>query len=422
MSRTAIRHVGQSRSQVPGVRHDLLPPSLRRFVANPIVQDSLIAVALTAIAAVGIVTRTHVDIPEGGGDHLRRTLDALGIVLLLLQTATLIWRRRSPVLVLGVVTVSLFAFSMLGYFRSFASFGFLIALYTVAAHRERRVSIPAGITCAIVVLLILSLGHEEIEPDTVLVECLIVAAAWFIGDGYRIRRGQFLQLEERATRLERAGKEIARHAVVEERRVIARELHDVVAHNVSVIVAEAAGARRISETHPAEALGTLAPIERTGREALVEMRRLMGFLRTEAEHPSRSPQPGLDDLGTLVDQARRAGLSASIRIEGEPRPVSPGLDLSAYRIVQEGLTNALKHAGPADVSVVVRYESDRLVLIVDDDGVGPSGDRGDPTRPRYGHLGMRERVGLFGGGLQVGSRPGGGYRVIASLPLDAELV
>jgi hypothetical protein len=215
MSRTAIRHVGQSRSQVPDVRHDLLPPSLRRFVANPIVQDSLIAVALTAIAAVGIVTRTHVDIPEGGGDHLRRTLDALGIVLLLLQTATLIWRRRSPVLVLGVVTVSLFAFSMLGYFRSFASFGFLIALYTVAAHRERRVSIPAGITCAIVVLLILSLGHEEIEPDTVLVECLIVAAAWFIGDGYRIRRGQFLQLEERATRLERAGKEIARHAVVE---------------------------------------------------------------------------------------------------------------------------------------------------------------------------------------------------------------
>jgi signal transduction histidine kinase len=422
MSRTVVRGTRARPAQAPHARGELVPASVRRFFRSPIVQDSLIAGALTAIAAVGIVTRTHVDIPEGGGDHMRRSLDTLGVVLLLLQTATLIWRRRSPVLVLAVVTASLFAFSMLGYFRSFASFGFLIALYTVAAHRERRVSLPAGIACGVVVLLILSLGHEEIEPDTVLVECLIVAAAWFIGDGYRIRRRQFVQLEERAARLELAGEEIARHAVAEERRVIARELHDVVAHNVSVIVAEAGAAQRISDAHPSDALATLAPIERTGREALVEMRRLMGFLRTESEHPSRSPQPGIEDLNTLVDQARRAGLPAAIRIEGEQRPVSPGLDLSAYRIVQEGLTNALKHAGPARVHVIVRYESDRLVLIVDDDGVGPSGDRADPTRPGYGHLGMRERVGLFGGRLQVGSRPGGGYRVIATLPLDAELV
>jgi signal transduction histidine kinase len=418
MSRLAVR---PTRAQAPHAPTH--PPRLapaRRFFAQPIVQDSLIAAALTAIAVLGIVTRTRVDIPEGGGDFVRHSLDTLGICLLLLQTATLVWRRRAPVLVLAVVTSSLFAYSMLGYFRSFASFGFLIALYTVAAHRERPVSIPAGIACAIVVLMILSLGHEEIEPDTVLVECLIVGAAWFIGDGYRIRRGQFLQLEERAARLERAGEEIARHAVAEERRVIARELHDVVAHNVSVIVAEAGAAQRIGDTHPTEALATLAPIERTGREALVEMRRLMGFLRTESELPSRSPQPGLQDLETLIQQARRAGLSASLRIEGEPRAVSPGLDLSAHRIVQEGLTNALKHAGPSEVDVIVRYESDRIVLIIDDDGIGPSANNIDPMRPRYGHLGMRERVALFGGRLQVGARPGGGYRVIASLPLDGE--
>jgi signal transduction histidine kinase len=393
---------------------------VRDVFDRPSVQDALIAAALTAIALVGMLTRLHVDLPEGGGDVTRRNLDAIGVGLVLLQTATLAWRRKAPVVVLTVVTVSLFLFSVLGYFRSFASFSFLIALYTVAAHRDRRVSIPAGLACGVVVFLILSLGHEPIEPDTVIVECLIVGAAWFIGDGFRIRRGQYIQLEERAARLERAGEEIARHAVAEERRVIARELHDVVAHNVSVIVAEAGAARRISERHPKEALATLEPIERTGREALVEMRRLMGFLRPASEHPSRSPQPGLHELTTLVEQAQRAGLATSLTIHGTPVDVSPGLDLSAFRIVQEALTNALKHAGPAHVDVVVRYGSDRIVLIIDDDGVGPSPRRNDPTRPRYGHLGMRERVALFGGTLRVGGRPGGGYRVVATLPLDRE--
>jgi signal transduction histidine kinase len=351
---------------------------------------------------------------------MRHTIDGLGIALLLLQTATLVWRRKAPVLVLAVVTSSLFAYSMLGYFRSFASFGFLIALYTVAAHRERRISIPAGIACGVVVLLILALGREEIEPDAVIVECLIVGAAWFIGDGYRIRRGQYIQLQERARRLELAGEELARHAVVEERRVIARELHDVVAHNVSVIVAEAGAAQRISDAHPSEALATLAPIERTGREALVEMRRLMGFLRTQSELPSHAPQPGLHELDALIEHAGQVGLPTRLTIEGTPRPLSPGLDLSAYRIVQEGLTNALKHAGAAHVDVVVRYGSDRLLLIIDDDGVGPARSRSDPTRPKYGHLGMRERVALFGGRLQVGGRPGGGFRVVAWMPMDQE--
>jgi signal transduction histidine kinase len=402
------------------VRQPSTVERLRGFFGRPIVQDSLIAAALTAIALIGLFTRLYVDLPEGGGDAMRHTIDGLGITLLLLQTATLVWRRSAPVLVLAVVTSSLFVYSMLGYFRSFASFGFLVALYTVAAHRERRVSIPAGIACGVVVLVILALGREAIEPDTVIVECLIVGAAWFIGDGYRIRRGQYVQLEERARRLELAGKELARHAVVEERRVIARELHDVVAHNVSVIVAEAGAAQRISDADPSEALATLGPIERTGREALVEMRRLMGFLRTDSESPSHAPQPGLDELDALIEHAGRVGVPTRLSIQGSPRPLSPGLDLSAYRIVQEALTNTLKHAGPAHVDVVVRYGSDRLVLIIDDDGVGPAGRNGDPMRPRYGHLGMRERVALFGGRLQVGGRPGGGFRVVASMPMDPE--
>ena len=392
---------------------------VKLLLAKPLVQDSLIAAALTATSLVGAVTHLHVDLPEGGGDVTLRSLDALGVALILLQTTPLVWRRRAPVVVLSVVTASLFLYSTLGYFRSFASFGFLLALYTVAAYRDRRTSIPAGIASAVVVFLILAIGREPIEPDTVIAECLIVGAAWFIGDGFRIRRGQFVQLEDRAARLERAGEEMAQHAVAEERRVIARELHDVVAHNVSVIVTQAGAAERIRGTHPEEALATLGVIERTGREALVEMRRLMGILRTETERPATlSPQPGLQSLDILVGQIREAGVPINVKIEGTRQSLPPGLDLSAFRIVQEALTNVLKHAGPAYVEVTVRYEGSRLVLIIDDNGSGAGGRNGDASRPTYGHLGMRERVGLFGGELRVGMRPSGGYRVTASLPLD----
>lgn len=419
MTQTAAEIVSSPRSaeRAPTSMRD----RARTWFSRPIVQDALIAGVLTATSLVGVATHLHVDLPEGAGDTTLHTLDALGITLVLLQTAPLVWRRTAPVLVLSVITAALFLFSLDGYFRSFAAFGFLIALYTVAAHRERRISVPAGIVSGIVVLLVFLFGRESIEPDAVIAESLIVAASWFIGDGYRIRRGQYAQLEERAARLERAGEELARHAVVEERRVIARELHDVVAHNVTVMVAEAAAARVISDTHPEEALATLEPIERTGREALVEMRRLMGFLRPGSDHAaSHSPQPGLDDLEALVEQARHAGLRIGLRFEGAPRPMSPGLDLSAFRIVQEALTNSLRHAAAENVQITVRYEDRRLVLIVDDDGVGPVSEHGDPTRPRYGHLGMRERAALFGGKLHVGARSGGGYRVVASLPFDAE--
>jgi len=310
---------------------------------------------------------------------------------------------------------------VLGYFRSFAAFGFLIALYTVAANRDRRTSIPAGIVAGAVVLLILSLGPEPLEPEALIATCLIVGAAWFIGDAYRIRRSEFVQLEDRATRLEREREELTRQAVVAERRVIARELHDVVAHNVSVIVAQAGAADRISATRPSEALATLGVIERVGREALVEMRRLMGFLRTEpARIGAASPQPGLDDLDALVSQVRAAGLPATLRIEGDQRPLPAGLGLSAFRIVQEAITNVLKHAGPASVEVIVRYHRSRLELEIDDDGAGVHEQQTDSLRPRYGHLGMQERVAMFGGTLSVGVRPQGGYRVAASLPIDRE--
>jgi signal transduction histidine kinase len=414
--------VEQGQAGTAGPRHSGAPRYARaRFLfAKPLVQDTLIAVLLTAASLVGVVTHLQVDIPEGGSDVNGRGLDTLGIGLILLQTIPLMWRRRAPVLVLSMTAASLFLFSLLGYFRSLAAFGFLVALYTVAAHRERRTSIPAGTACVVVVFLILLMGKEALEPDALIAEYLFVGAAWFLGDGLRIRRGQVLLLEDRATRLERDREEQTQRAVAAERRVIARELHDVVAHNVSVIVAQAGAAQRIFGSQPEEALTSLGAIEHMGREALVEMRRLMGFLRTDTDQEAtRSPQPGLNNLEALVGQVRETDIPVMLRIEGIPRAVPAGLDLSAFRIIQEALTNIVKHAGPARAEVVVRYGESRLELMIADDGSGPTSDP-DSTRPRYGHLGMRERVALFGGELRVGAGPRGGYQVEASLPLDGK--
>jgi signal transduction histidine kinase len=388
-----------------------------RLLARAWVQDALLASVLTAVGLVGAINHLHVDLPEGGDEVRVRALDALGVGLILLQTVPLVWRRQAPLLVLGIATFALFAYSVNGYFASYAALGFLVALYTAAAYQERRVSIPAGVAAGLMVLLILYVQKEPVEPDAVLAECLIVGAAWFLGDGVRIRRRQVVMLEDRARRLEREREERVDRAVAEERRVIARELHDVVAHNVSVIVAQAGAAQRISAAQPREALGALGSIERIGREALVEMRRLMGLLRPDPERVMKtSPQPGLGQLELLVEQVREAGIPVRLAIEGSPRSLPVGLDLSAYRIVQEALTNVLKHAGPARADVVVRYRPSSLELMVADDGAGLREDGHD--RIPYGHLGMRERVSLFGGELRAGPRPGGGYEVAATLPID----
>jgi len=214
--------------------------ALRRALSDPLVQDALIAAGLTALSLVGLWNHLHLDLPEGGTDARNRALDALGVTLALLQTVPLLWRRVAPVTVLAVTASAMLLYFALGYFPSFASFGFLLALYTVAAHRDRRISIPAAVASGAVVLMILVISREPIEIDTIFAEGLVVGAVWFIGDGLRVKRSQVIVLEDRATRLERERAEAAHKAVAEERRVIARELHDMVAHNVSVIVAQSA--------------------------------------------------------------------------------------------------------------------------------------------------------------------------------------
>jgi signal transduction histidine kinase len=246
---------------------------------------------------------------------------------------------------------------------------------------------------------------------------LIATVAWLTGLAFRERNLRTTELEERAARLERERESEARAAVAEERARLAREMHDVVAHSLSVMVVQAEAAEAMLDGDPQRARRPLEAVQETGRSALTELRRMLGVLREMAdEGPALAPQPGLAGIDALVSSVRAAGLPVEVRVEGEPRPLPPGIDLSAYRIVQEGLTNALKHAGPARAQVVVTYGERELQLQVSDDGRGhdPSANGG------HGLMGMRERVALFGGELDAGPRPQGGFALTARLPVETE--
>jgi signal transduction histidine kinase len=237
---------------------------------------------------------------------------------------------------------------------------------------------------------------------------LLFGAPWLAG--YVVRRRR--QSEARM----RDERDAAEAAIVDERARIARELHDVVAHAISVIVLQARGGRRLLDTEPEETRGALDTIEHTGQQALVEMRRLVGLLREGDSDLTLMPQPTLSQLDHLVEQVRAAGLPVDVKIEGESVELPPGVDLSAYRIVQEALTNALKHAGPASASVHLRYLGDLLEVDIRDDGAGVSNDKASG----YGLDGIRERVSVVGGEIETGPRAEGGFAVLARLPYVAK--
>jgi signal transduction histidine kinase len=340
-------------------------------------------------------------------------------VLLALVTLPLAWRRRSPVTVLFTITAALVVASVLVRHSSGVPVEVFLALivgfYSVGAHcEERRAPLAGGAALAAIAVVDLARqnffnGHGGPRPAA----WLVFAVAWLVGRDLRRRRQQVAGLSERAAQAERDREEKARAAVAEERGRIARELHDIVAHSVSVMVVQAqAGPRLLHDEE--QARGTFRSIEASGREALVELRRLLGVLRGNDEELAIGPQPGLGSLTSLVEQVREAGLPVELRVEGEPVQLSTGVDLSAYRIVQEALTNTLKHAGDASAEVVVHYGASDLELAVIDDGVGASeGVNGSG----HGLIGMRERVALFGGVLEAGTASGGGYAVRARLPL-----
>ena len=341
-----------------------------------------------------------------------RSLDA---VLLLACTAPVAWRRRAP---LAMLALAIGAILVLGSVESDADTSALVPAALILLYTVGRETDPPR-TWAAPALVVGSAAYGPIVGDQPAGDFLFVTTlfggAWAFGYALRLRAQRLDEVSERAELAERQRDERARAAAAEERARIARELHDVVSHSISVVAIQTqAIRRRLGPPHEREAQ-ELRAVELTARQAMAELRRLFGVLRASGEGLSLAPQPGLDQLEQLIEQTRAAGLNVELELEGERVTLPPGVDLAAYRIVQEGLTNTIKHARAARATVGVRYSSGALELLVEDDGRGALSTSNGAG---HGLIGMRERVALYGGTLETGARPGGGFRVAARLPLD----
>ena len=385
--------------------------------ARPLLADALLAGLLAAFSLVALVYA------NGDCDGDCRPGGTAATALILAQTLPLAWRRRHPLAVSLVTGLATAGYGLAPYpdLAMPVPVGGLVGMYSVAAWGSRRAALVAGGVAAAVVAVVMSLPRTDADLVDAAFASLGLAGAWVLGDRARVQRALAAELSDRAVRLEREREGEARRAVASERARIARELHDVVAHHVSMMVVQAEAGPLAVERDPARAAGAFEAIAATGRQALVEMRRLLGVLRGDGQAPSLAPQPGLDQVLSLVEQVGRAGLEVELVVEGEKAPLPAGVELSAYRIVQEALTNAVRHAGPGRARVLVRYGERDLELTVRDEGGGggaaPAG--GPPTRSGQGLVGMRERVSLFGGELHAGPGPDGGFTVAARLPLGA---
>jgi signal transduction histidine kinase len=325
------------------------------------------------------------------------------------------FRRRAPLLTVAAVLGAIAAESLLGVSLQKPDSPLLMALvavYTAGAYLPLRDAV-AGLALAIAGIgasfaRSSTNGHSDFAFTSV-----VVTAGWLVGRGMHGRVTQAEALAERTQRLEQEAEAERAAAIAEERRRIARDLHDVIAHSVSVMVVQAGAAEDLLDRDPAGVREPVRAVQETGRGALVEISRLLGLLREDGAELGLAPQPRLDELPELVAQTEAAGLPVDLRIEGTPRSLPLGVDLSVYRIAQEALTNARKHSAGARVHVLLRYGDDTVELEVENDGVASTnGHRGG-----HGLVGMRERVAVFGGILEAGPSPDGGFRVVARLPL-----
>jgi signal transduction histidine kinase len=297
----------------------------------------------------------------------------------------------------------------------------LVAFYTIGTELPRRRSFYIGGLSALFVLFWTILGTlvlESVTAVSIATTTIATVTPFLIGREMRTRRERAEELRQKVADAEREREESARRAVEAERARIARELHDVVAHQMTVMTIQAEGARRIADGADPRVLEALDTIKATGHSALAEMRRVVGLLRETEGAAELAPLPRLEDLTSLVEQVRSAGVAVDLTIGGDARPLADGVELSAFRIIQESLTNAVQHGGPGvSAEVTVNYGDDSLDVRVDDDGRGaaaaPSNGGGN------GLVGMRERVAVLGGSLEAGAKPGGGYRVHASIPYQS---
>ena len=335
---------------------------------------------------------------------------AVGVAVV--ETAPVALRRRTPLAALAATAIAALVGVVLGLRPSAPGFvAILVLLATVASAHRLRVSIPAGVLVGAGAIIVLR------EQDVVAVgfELALVIAAWTLGSNARTRRALTAALADLASSAEHARQEEASRAATEERARLAREVHDIVAHSLSVIVVQAGAGRTVAVEAPDEARQALTSIERIGREALGEIRRLVGVLRSGGDRDGREPIPGLSRLEPLLERFRASGLEVHAQTEGALGDLPTTIDLSAYRIVQEALTNCLRHAKGARAQVkVVREERGLFVEVTNDalPGARPSLGGG------HGLLGMRERVAVHGGDFEAGPLPGGGWRVLARLPLE----
>ncbi|MFD4173339.1 MULTISPECIES: sensor histidine kinase [Streptomyces] len=377
--------------------------------------------------AVFLLGLSGMSMVSGMYDTGREEIVAVPVALGLSTVVAL--RRRAPekmlllAILVGVVQLVFDVRPGIG------DFALLVITYTVATVGERWAS-RLALVCSLSAAALSQLRWEAEPggswPQVVFVTIIMTVPfvlAWVLGDSLRTRRAYFDQLEERAARLEREREAQSKVAVAAERARIARELHDVVAHNVSVMVVQADGAAYVMDAAPDQAKQALETISSTGRQALAEMRRLLGVLRTgdAPESGEYVPQPDVEQIEDLVAQVRQTGLAVDFKVEGTPRPLPSGVELTAYRVVQEALTNTRKHGGPdAGASVRLVYFDDGLGLLIEDDGRGAAHELyedGGADGAGHGMIGMRERVGMVGGTLDAGPRPGGGFRISALLPL-----
>jgi signal transduction histidine kinase len=291
--------------------------------------------------------------------------------------------------------------------------GVIVALYTVAARRRPLIFGAAAVFYVLALVVGASTGLLLLTDDLFFSYVVSVAAAGTVGYGVALSRARASLAERRNGELAREQDARTRAAVEQEQARIAREVHDIVAHDLSVIVAQAAAARRVLDRRPETARNVLASVEAVGRDALDGLRRLVGLLRTEGLRSERAPQPTLERLPWLLAQVERAGLPVQLTIRGQPRPLPATVELNAFRIVQEALTNTLKHAGPTRATVTLEYGDESLGIEVRDGG---RGDRAAATAG-YGLISMRQRVTMLGGHLVTGSNGGPGFRVSARLPV-----
>jgi signal transduction histidine kinase len=383
----------------------------RRLPADPRILDAAIAVALFALMVVELAGKQAVS-----GENASGLLAYLLAAAITLPYAV---HRRYPVAVVVICTWAVVVYS-LGRFSAFPGYALFVLLFGVSAHAERRRSVVA--LGAVVVALTVALLMQPpgvVTSATWISTLLAVAVAWLSGENIRARRIQVSALQDRARRLEAEREAQARQAVGAERLRIARELHDVVAHSMSVIAVQAGVANHVIDSRPELARQALATVETNTRSALVEMRRLLGVLR-QGDEPAAglAPAPGLSQVPDLVQQLREAGLTVELRLEGAGEELPDGVDLSAYRIVQEGLTNVLRHGGPV-ARVSIAHRAGAVDIEICDEGRQPGQDAvvADAGRGTgHGLIGMRERVSVFGGTLVAGARPGGGFRLAVTLP------